>query len=102
LEESGNKIGTERFSINPDAVANRMGDQVVVVHVGTDRIFELNTTAARIWDLLSEGRGRTEIRRLVSQEFNVPETLAAAQIEELLDSLISENIITAQVHEQSD
>jgi hypothetical protein len=79
-----------------------MGDQVVVVHVGTDRIFELNTTAARIWDLVSDGRGRSEIQRLVSQEFDVPEMLAAAQIEELLDSLLSENIITAQVDEQSD
>jgi hypothetical protein len=62
----------------------------------------LNTTAARIWDLVSDGRGRSEIQRLVSQEFDVPEMLAAAQIEELLDSLLSENIITAQVDEQSD
>jgi len=102
LEDSSTKINPEKYSISPDAVANRMGDQIVVVHVGTDRIFELNSTAARIWDLLSDGRDRSEIQRLVSQEFNVPESLAASQIEELLNSLISENIISAQVHEQSD
>jgi hypothetical protein len=93
LEDSSKKTNGETYSISPDAVANRMGDQIVVVHVGTDRIFELNSTAARIWDLLSEGRDRNEIQRLVSQEFNVSETLASRQIEELLSSLVSENII---------
>jgi len=100
LEDS--KINPEKYSISPDAVANRMGDQIVVVHVGSDRIFELNSTAARIWDLLSEGRDRSEIQRSISQEFNVPEALAARQIEELLNSLVSENIIHVQAHEQSD
>lgn len=94
-------MNSERYSISPDAVANRMGDQIVVVHVGTDRIFELNSTAARIWDLLSEGRNRSEIERVLSEEFNVSEAEAARQIEELLKSLVSENIISAQIHEQS-
>jgi len=102
LEDSSTKFSLEKYSISPDAVANRMGDQIVVVHVGTDRIFELNSTAARIWDLLTEGRDRKEIERTVSQEFNVPENLASRQIDDLLKSLVSEQIISVQPHEQSD
>ena len=102
MEDSSTKSNQEKYLISPDAVANRMGDQIVVVHVGTDRIFELNSTAARIWDLLSEGHDRKEIERMVSQEFKVPENLASRQIEDLLNSLVSEQIISVQPHEQSD
>jgi hypothetical protein len=100
-EDSSNETNPEKYLISPDAVANRMGDQVVVVHVGTDRIFELNFSAARIWDLLSEGKDRTEIARTISQEFSLPEAVAVRQIQDLLQSLIAENIITTQVHEQT-
>ena len=94
MEDSTIKSSLQKYSIHPDAVANRMGDQMVVVHVGTDRIFELNSTAARIWDLVSNGLSRGEIQRTISEEFNVPEALAEKQIEDLLASLISENIIS--------
>ena len=79
-----------------------MGDQIVVVHVGTDRIFELNPTAARIWDLLSEGHDPIEIQRIVSQEFDVPAALASREIEDLLNSLVAENIISLQTHDRPD
>lgn len=95
------KTFSEKYSISPDAVANRMGDQIVVVHVGTDRIFELNSTAARIWDLLSQGHDQSEIQRIVFQEFKVPEN-AATQIQEFLDSLLFENMISLKVHEKAD
>jgi Coenzyme PQQ synthesis protein D (PqqD) len=84
----------ERFVISPDAVANRMGDQIVLVHVGTGRIFELNQSAARIWDLLASGHYRNEILKIIHEEFNISDSIAAQQIEELLDSLTAERIIS--------
>jgi hypothetical protein len=86
----------ERFIVSPDTVANRMGDQIVLVHVGTDRIFELNQSAARVWDLLASGHNRNEIQKILLEEFNISESVAAQQIEKLLDSLIAERIISVQ------
>ena len=86
----------ERFIISPDTVANRMGDQIVLVHVGTDRIFELNQSAARVWDLLTSGHTRNEIQKILLEESNISESVASQQVEELLDSLIAEKIITVQ------
>jgi hypothetical protein len=86
----------EHFIISPDAVANRMGDQTVLVHVGTGRIFELNQSAARVWDLLSSGHGRNEIQKMLLEEFDISDSIASQQIEELLDSLIAEKIISVQ------
>jgi hypothetical protein len=89
-----------RFQISSEAVANRMGEGVVLVHVGTDRIFELNSTAARIWDLVADGRDREEIQTMISEEYGISKELAAQQTEELLSSLISEKIISISNDEQ--
>jgi hypothetical protein len=90
---------SERYQINPDAVANRMGDAIVVVHVGTDRIFELNSTAARIWELLSEGHNWQHIQETLLKEFDVPADQAAQDVEKLVTSLLAENIISVQSNE---
>jgi len=90
----------KRFQIDPEAVANRMGDQVVLVHVGTDRIFELNSTAARIWDLLVEGRDQSQIEQSLCDEFQISKDLASQQIQELLTSLIAEKIIRMEIEDQ--
>jgi Coenzyme PQQ synthesis protein D (PqqD) len=83
----------QRFQVNPETVANRMGEQMVLVHLGTDRIFELNSSAARIWDLLVEGRDQQEIERSLCEEFKISKDLANQQTNELLTSLIAEKII---------
>ena len=92
----------QRFQIDPETVANRMGDQVVLVHLGTDRIFELNSTAARIWDLLVDGRDQKEIEQLLCEEFQISQDLANQKTEELLASLIAEKIIIVNDEEQRD
>lgn len=85
---------SDRFQISPHAVAKQSGNLVVLVHLGTQKIFELNPTATRIWDLLAEGLTREDIHSRISEEFDVPREAAAQEIEELLSSLISENIIS--------
>jgi Coenzyme PQQ synthesis protein D (PqqD) len=85
---------SERFQISPHAVAKQSGNSMVLVHLGTKKIFELNPTAARIWDLLAEGLTREDIHSRICEEFDVPREVAAQEMEELLSSLISENIIS--------
>ena len=79
--------------INPDIVANRVGDQIVIVHIKTDRIFSLNPTASRFWELLSSGMGKSEIHSTLLQEFNVPKEQLATEIENILSSLKNEGIV---------
>src|SRR5215510_5014894 len=51
---------------NPDVIAKRLDDAAVLVHLGTNRIFELNGTGMRVWELLGQGLGVDGIvRRLV-------------------------------------
>jgi hypothetical protein len=85
---------SERFQISPNAVAKPMENSVVLIHLGTEKIFELNPTAARIWDLIAEGLTREDIHSRICVEFDVPREVAAQEMEELLSSLISENFVS--------
>jgi hypothetical protein len=88
--------GSLKYRIHPDALANRIGNQIVVVHLHTDRIFELNETGSRIWELLAEGRNRLEIENLLKEEFQITESLITNEIDQLLASLTAESLITVE------
>jgi len=40
---------------DPEVVARRVDDEIVLMHLGTSHIFALNPTGARFWELLKSG-----------------------------------------------
>jgi hypothetical protein len=82
-----------RFRASPDAVAQRLGDEMVLIHLKTDRIFVLNRTAARLWELLSRGLERADIQRQMLEEFDVTEDQLASEVDPLVTSLKNEHLI---------
>jgi len=84
---------TLRFRTSADAVAQRLGDEVVLVHIRTDKIFVLNRTGARVWELLCESLDRSAIQGRLLAEFEVGEVQLAAEIDALLTALTEEGLI---------
>ena len=82
-----------RYRANPDIIANRVADLIVLVHLQNDKIFSLNRTASRFWELLSAGQGLVEIRQQLKEEFDVAESHLTVEMDELLASLSSEGFI---------
>src|SRR5438445_12459927 len=82
-----------RFRTSADAVAQRLGDEVVLVHIRTDKIFVLNRTGARVWELLCESLDRSAIQGRLLAEFEVGEVQLAAEIDALLTALTEEGLI---------
>jgi hypothetical protein len=69
------------------------GDEIVLVDLKTDRIYSLNRTAARAWELLSAACDRAEVERRMLEEFDVaPEELVEA-IDELITSLVEGGLL---------
>jgi len=83
-----------RFRLNRDAVAQRVGEEIVLVHLTTDRMFVLNQTAARAWELLCAGHNAPAIRHRMLQEFNVPPNQIADELDHLVRWLQTEDLIT--------
>jgi len=79
---------------NPNVIFRRLGDEIVLFHLGSDRFYELNGTAARFWELLSAGRAAAQIREQMLVEFAVDREQLAGEAEALLDSLRQEDLIS--------
>ena len=78
---------------NPNVIFKRLGEEMVLFNLDTDRFYELNETGARFWELLNEGRTDTELREQMSAEFAVEAEDLAAQANAFLTSLRKESLI---------
>lgn len=78
-----------------DAVSNRLGDGGVVVNLRTNRIFELNATGMRAWELIGEGHTRVEIERRLEEEFDVEPARVRAELATLIADFAREGLVDA-------
>jgi hypothetical protein len=83
-----------RFRASPDALATRVGDEIVLVHTVTDQIYVLNRTGARVWELLCDELDRTEIESRLAGEFDVAHADLAEAVGGLIASLVESRLIT--------
>jgi len=74
-------------------VSKPVGDAVVLVHVASNRIFELNESGARIWALVEGGASRDEICRRLREEFETDGGNVDASVDDLLADLASQGLI---------
>jgi hypothetical protein len=86
MSDLGNGRTPTRWKPGPDVLAERLEDQVVLVHLRSNRMFELNRTGARMWELLEAGGDVEEIRRSLRAEFAVD----AERLEREMDALLAE------------
>ena len=88
----------ERPSVRADenVVARRLDDETVLVHLRTNRIYTLNPTAARLWELIEEGTDRATIERRMSAEFDVAGGALTEAIDGMLASLHAEGMVVSE------
>lgn len=79
---------------NPNVMFRRLGDEMVLFHLDTDRFYELSGTAARFWELLHEGRDTAQVRQQMLEEFAVDADEYAAEAEAFLASLRQEDLVS--------
>lgn len=83
-----------RLRPSSDVIGHRLGDEFVLIHLQTNKMYELNVTAARIWELLDEGCGRAEIEGRLLDEFDADDGVVPAEVDALLAHLASERLIS--------
>jgi Coenzyme PQQ synthesis protein D (PqqD) len=83
------------FRKNEGAVAERLvRGEAMLVPIRNDigqmgRIFDLNPTATRIWDLAKQGRDEESIVAELAAEFEVPESELRADVADTLNDLVN-------------
>jgi hypothetical protein len=82
--------------VHPDVVSQRLGDSGVLVNVQTGRMFELNNTGIRVWELISSGCSGDEMVRRLTEEFTANEADVRAETAALVDDLVREGLLHAE------
>ncbi len=80
-------------SPDPDVVARRIDSGTVLINLRTNKIYELNSTGTRIWELLGEGGDRTAIVEQLLQEFDVEADVAAQAVDDTVEQLEREGLL---------
>jgi PqqD family protein of HPr-rel-A system len=78
---------------NPEVIAKRLDKATVLVDVPSGRIFELNETGTRIWELLGEGLDADSIMHHLVDEFEVEHSQAEDEVRRLLEQLRTEGLL---------
>lgn len=87
---------------DPNVVGRRMGQEFVLIHLQTNRVYALNRTGARLWELLGAGCDRDQLRERMAREFHVSDATLAGEIERLLKSLVAEDLVSVSAEEVTD
>ena len=88
----------ERLEPPSDVVGRRLGDSTVLIRLHTNRIYELNSTGARIWELIVEGVTLRQISAALQCEFDVDAGTAAEAVDELVLTLRREGLVERPSH----
>lgn len=75
------------WRLGPDVVAEQVGDDMVLVHLKTDRIYRLNLTGSRIWQLLAGGMDLAQARETLAAEFAVEPSVLDREVRDLVVQL---------------
>ena len=94
--ESSNNASPERrprLRVNPAVTSQRFGDDAVLIDLRTNEIYEMNRTAARIWQLLGEGLDVDDIEGRLALEFEIEPAELRRQMESFLTTLLDAKLV---------
>jgi len=85
------------YRINPETIFQRVGSDLIVINLKDDRIYSLNKTAGRFWELLITQMAIQEIKKQLAVEFEIePETLDK-EVHTILNNLVQEGLVLANL-----
>ena len=95
-EETAPAVAGSILCPDPNVLAKRVDDGIVLVHLESNRVYELNSTAAFLWDALADGSTAAELEQRLALEFDVETEQLAREVAELLGQLTSERLIRTE------
>ena len=91
-----NGPAADKLRPHPDVVSQRLGDSGVLIDLRTGRMFELNSTGIRVWELVSEGCSAGDLAPRLQQEFTGDPDRLRAEVTALVDELAREGLLYAE------
>jgi hypothetical protein len=84
------------FQVSAEVVSRRLGEEVILVNLKTDRVYALNPTAARLWELLAARRSVASIERKLAEEFSADGAKLSRDVAKLVATLRAKKLVRAK------
>jgi len=83
----------ERPKRRERVLAEQVDGETVLLDLDSGMYFALNDVGARIWELCDGSRTVTDIVATISEEYEAPEEIINADVNELLGTLSAEQLL---------
>jgi hypothetical protein len=84
---------TTKIKRKAKLVAEKMGDDVVMMGMESGRYYKLNPTAARIWEIIEEETTPSEVVENLLSEYDISEEVCKSEVLDILTQFRREKII---------
>jgi len=85
---------TEKPTIPTQVMAREVGDETVILDLGSGTYYGLDPVGARIWQLMSEGKTLQEICDTMLDEYDVTREALERDVVELAEKLLEQKLIS--------
>ena len=84
---------SKAWRISEDAVANPVGGETVILHLGNGNYFGLDTIGTLLWEGIKAGKLPAEICKAILDEYDVEAAVVEEDIARLLDDLSANELV---------
>jgi len=85
---------TDKPTIPAQVMARQVGDETVILDLGSGTYFGLDPVGARIWQLMGEAKTLDEICDTMLDEYDVTREALERDVVELADKLLEQKLIS--------
>ena len=82
-----------KLSIPPQVMSRPVGDETVLLDLSEGVYFGLDGVGKRIWETVTEGRSLGEIATIITEEYEVDDERAQADVIEFANTLVERGLL---------
>lgn len=79
--------------ISDQAIANKVGDETVILHLGNGTYYGLDPIGARLWQALSDGIAAKDVLDEIVATYDVDASTAEQDLLALIGSLVENDLV---------
>jgi len=83
-----------KYKLNESVLQEKVGDDIIIVNLNNDKMYELNPTGSILLQKMLEGQTIKEIKTFIVDLYDVEEEILSTEIDEIINDLLKEGILT--------
>ena len=84
---------TDKVTVSKDAIPKQIGEETVILHLGSGTYFGLDSVGTRIWQLLAENMSLEELCSVMSGEYEVERDRLESEVIRLVSELQTHDLV---------